>query len=128
MPNEGKNVYGLVRYLNDNDLSMVVYMTLKTKNFEVMLIDENGDTHSVQEVEGADFRKGLTGIMGIGNYELAFEFTEYGDDVLMSVGEKEGTWTKLAGVECSNYVDFEDDLFGDDPKRFHRLASKIVLQ
>lgn len=128
LPNGGENIYGIVKYLEDNGLAMCVFLGFKKKDLEVVLFDDNGESTTVEKVENADFRKGLSGVAGVGGFEVAFEFTDYGDDVLMAVGETDGKDTKLNGVEFSNFVDFEDDLFGNDPKRFSRLASKIILQ
>ena len=128
LPNKGENIYGMVQYLAEKRLSMVAYMTIKSGDFEVALINENGEAETVSEQFGVDFSTGLTGNLGISTFKLPFEFTDYGDDVLMSLGESDQKNEELVGVEFSHHVDFEDAIFGEDPKRFHALASQIILQ
>ncbi|KKT38693.1 MAG: hypothetical protein UW26_C0014G0013 [Candidatus Collierbacteria bacterium GW2011_GWF1_44_12] len=128
MPNGGFSVIGLLEHLRAEKLAMMLTITFGELNrFNVVVMDENGEQQVAKDVDGVDFTKGITGDLGIKEHSISFEVTRYGDDLFMAFGERKGKKASMVSVESSLFVDFEDDVFGEDHGRLQKLARKIIL-
>ena len=128
MPNRGNSVLGLIECLKEEKLTMLMTLTFGgMDNFNLVVLDDKGREQVAKDMEGVDFGKGLNGELGIRENSVAFEVTKTGDDLVIAFGERRGSKVNLVSVESSLFVNFEDNLFGDDNKRLQNLAGKIIL-
>jgi len=127
MPNEGKNVVGLLRNLLDNGLQMYMTFSMISDSVSVMIVDENGEELQSRADEEVGMGNGAGGNVGINGNQVAFEVIKSGDGFMFALGERDADEMGLAAIEVSMQVNFEDEVLGDDPKRFQRLMKKIVL-
>jgi len=127
MPNQGEDILGLITFLAAERLQMFMAVSLRDKNFKVIIANEEGEMKILSNLEGVDFSKNLVGEAGIRDQVVAFQVsTNHGEDLAIAFGERKGSSLNMIGVEISTYVDYEDNLFGDDLRRLRKLAKKII--
>jgi len=127
MPNGGKNVVGLLHTLLDNEMQMYMTFSMISDSVSLAIFDKNGEELQSRADEEVGMGNGVGGNVGINESQVAFEVIKSGDGFMFALGERDEDEMGLAATEVSMQVDFEDDVLGDDPKRFQRLMKKIVL-
>ncbi len=129
MPCGGKKVLDFLRWMIKEKVDFYVTIMFDEKIMEITMADllSDEDPEVVRTVSFDNLRQSMSGVFGVKGEEMSFEITDYGDDLLVAFGESDGKRTKLVGVESSLNVNYEAEMFGDDPKRMQRLAAKIIL-
>lgn len=129
MPNNGTNIYEIVKYLYEQKIIMYLNLEIDKGTLELVVVNCDGEAEVKGEIDTANLKRGgIIGTLDVGESQLTYEFTDYGDNMLVAVGETSEEATKLAGMEFSSFVDFVKDYNSNDPQRFNRLAEKIILQ
>ena len=127
LPDQGRSILGLIDSLDETDSAFLVRMSPSLNSFKASLFNGEGNENILEESEQVSYRKGIKGLAGFNGHEVYFELSDFGDNLFIGIGETNGERTRIAAFEFSNHVKFEDEMLGEDPKRFHKLASKIIL-
>lgn len=130
--NHGRNIIELVRYLESRRLNLYFAVDLKMRRFQLTVVNDKGQSQVIKKLENLDFTRRFTGDLGVGSRSndegVAFEVALHnGEDIMVSFGERKGRLATLRTIEASTYVEFEDELLGDEPDRLQKLVSKMVL-
>lgn len=128
MSNQGADILSLVQHMRENKLAMFVNVDLVESNFWVVVLGPDGEQQIVKDLKNVNLTKSIGGDIGIKENSVAFQVTvNNGEDLVVAFGERRGKKYSLRAIESSLFVDFEDDLFGDDARRLNRLANKIIM-
>jgi len=128
MPNGGRDVMALVKKLYDEKLSMMLRLVLgEDEQLRLVVLEEDGSEAFGRDSDMVNFGRGMGGDVGLEeNHMVSFGIIRSGDDLRISFGEGRNRDT-YAGIDVSLWVDFENNIFGNDPRRLRKLANKIIL-
>jgi hypothetical protein len=129
MPNGGMDIIDFLTYMSERRLTMMMTASLgENRNFNVSVLDEDGETILSKDDEEVDFGgQGLSGEVILQGHKVMFEIMMYADDLMFALGEKGENRTELVAVEASLFVNYMEDMESDDPRRLINLANKIIL-
>ena len=127
MVNGGRDIFGLIDYLDSNGEELFLMFSPKYKKFKVQQTSD-GEVFFEQNFDVDDFGKGINGEVAIASMVLAYRVIKSGDEFTISVGECIGKKRSLMPVYLSNKIDIESSvLLSSDPKRYYNLADMIFL-
>lgn len=126
MVNRGDDILDLVSDLDYSGRALFLTILTRLGSLKVDLA-EGEKFIATDEVEDCDFDKGYSGILSLGGINLPYQITNRGDEFVLAIGEMNSEARTVFPISVSHQVDFIDELATDDPKRFWKLADKILL-
>lgn len=121
-------VYAIRDFLQDNGLTLLMSVDIARRVFDIGVKDnKTGEWIFNEQKEDVRFESGLVGSMNVSSMELTLLVDKKGDELMLGVGEINGTDLPVMSADLSMFLDFESDLFADDGKGMQRLAKRIIL-
>ncbi|HCQ31586.1 TPA: hypothetical protein DIU27_04360 [Candidatus Collierbacteria bacterium] len=126
MANKGVNILALFKELEARDqvLYLTVYPTIMRLVVEAR---DKAGVVSEDVVANIDLIKGFDGLIRYKGSEIAYHIRKLGDEMFVSIGERDENGRTLVPVSISNEVDYMPEIESEDPKRHWKLADKIIL-
>ncbi|KKU33067.1 hypothetical protein A3K29_04985 [Candidatus Collierbacteria bacterium RIFOXYB2_FULL_46_14] len=126
MADKGENILDLSRDLEAKD--QVLFLTVFPA-ISRLAVETRDDVGLVSEdvITNIDLAKGFDGLIRYCGSEIAYHTRKLGDEMLVSIGEQDETRRTLVPVSVSNTVDYMTELETGTPKRYWKLADKIIL-
>lgn len=126
MARQGEDIEALIDFLEASD--QLIFLTAFPQ-IGVSKIDMSGEGGMRTEgmTEDVDFERGFWGKIVIDEATIIYHAVKRGDEFVIGVGEISGSFRTVATISMSHKVDFVKEMSGSDPKRFWRLADKIML-
>ncbi|PIS00122.1 hypothetical protein COT86_00280 [Candidatus Collierbacteria bacterium CG10_big_fil_rev_8_21_14_0_10_43_36] len=126
MANKGVNILALSKDLEVKEqvLFLTVFPTIAR-----LAVETRDEVNLVSEdvVENIDLTKGFDGLIRYIGTEIAYHTRKLGDEMFISIGEQDETRRTLVPVSVSNEVDYISEIESENPKRYWKLADKIIL-
>ncbi|KKS93773.1 MAG: hypothetical protein UW68_C0016G0022 [Candidatus Collierbacteria bacterium GW2011_GWB1_44_6] len=121
-----KDIALLMSFLKDQKQTLMISAFPDQFMLTVEILGSKGQRLNFQEFEQVDFSKGTHGDLELFGVSVGYQFVVTSDEMTVAAGDSDPD-RKLLALAVSNKVDFVEDYFSEDPKRFQKLAAKVLL-